>query len=216
MKMKDVKLIISLLIAWIIILPVAAQSNQNAVKVLNNTVSVLQKNAIQTNFELTVKESASAKAQKMNGSFLMQGNKFVLNTSEMKVCFDGKTQWSYLPDVNEVSITNPTEKELAQTNPLALLQAYKNKSIIRFAAKNTVKAFHTIELLPKSKESDFQRIIVIVNKSNSFPQSIQLTDKKGMNTLLTLTQFKTGIKTNNSTFTFITKNYKDIEINDLR
>ena len=37
-----------------------------------------------------------------------------------------------------------------------------------------------------------------------------------MNTLLTLTQFKTGIKTNNSTFTFITKNYKDIEINDLR
>ena len=214
--MKAKKIISSLVIALMITPSIVAQSNQNAVKALNYVVNVLQKNAIQTNFELSVKENASSKLQKMNGTFLMQGNKFVLNTNDMKVYFDGKTQWSYVPDVNEVSITNPTEKELAETNPLALLQAYKNKSTIRFAAKSNSKTTLTIELIPKTKDSDFQKIVVVANKANNYPQSVQMTDKKGMMSTLTLSQFKTGVKTNNNTFTFITKNYKDIEINDLR
>ncbi len=216
MKTITVKLIGSLLIAWMIIPSLTAQSNQNAVKVLNNTINLLQKNAIQTNFELSVKEATTAKTQKMNGSFLMHGNKFVLNTSEMNVYFDGKTQWSYLPDINEVSISNPTEKELAETNPLTLLQAYKSKSTIRFADKNTAKNAYMLELLPKTTNTDTKKITVVINKASHFPQSIQMTDKKGTNSTLVLTQFKKGIKTNNNTFIFITKNYKDIEINDLR
>ena len=214
--MKAKKIISSLLIALMIVPSIVAQSNQNAVKVLNNVVNVLQKNAIQTNFELAVKETSSAKMQKMNGTFLMQGNKFLVSTNDMKVYFDGKTQWSYVPDVNEVSITNPSEKELAETNPLALLQAYKNNSTVRYAANSNSKTTQTIELIPKAKISDFQKIMVVVNKANNYPQSIQMTDKKGMISTLLLSQFKTGIKTNNNTFVFITKNYKDIEINDLR
>lgn len=214
--MKATKFFSSLMIAMMVVPLMYAQSNNSAIKVLNNVVNVMQKNAIQTNFELGVKEAGSAKAQKMNGTFLMQGNKFVLNTNEMKVYFDGKTQWSYMPEINEVSITNPTEKELAETNPLSLLQAYRNKSTVRFAPKSKSKTTHTVELLPKAKQSDFQKIVVVVNKTNNYPQSIQLTDKKGMMSTLTVSQFKTGIKTTNNTFTFITKNYKDIEINDLR
>ncbi|MHB9055822.1 MAG: LolA family protein [Paludibacteraceae bacterium] len=213
--MKPKKFIGSLLIAMLFVPALFAQSNQNAVKVLNNVVTLIQKNAIQTNFGLTVKEAKSSKVQEMNGTFLMQGNKFVLNTNDMKVYFDGKTQWSYVPDVNEVSISNPTEKELAETNPLALLQAYKNKATIRFA-KTTSKTTQTLELFPKSNVTDFKKIVVVVNKSNNYPYSLQLTDKKGMVSTLVLNQFKTGIKTNNNTFVFITKNYKDIEINDLR
>lgn len=214
--MKAKNFIGSLLIAMMVVPAMAAQNNNNAVKVLNNTISLLQKNAIQTNFGLVVKPAGSSTVQKMNGTFLMQGNKFVLNTNDMNVYFDGKTQWSYMPDVNEVSITNPTEQELAETNPLALLQAYKSKSIIRFSPQKNSKITHSVEMTPKTKDSDFQKVVVVVNKSNNYPQSIQLIDKKGMISTLVLSQFKTGIKTNNNSFVFITKNYKDIEINDLR
>lgn len=52
--------------------------------------------------------------QSIKGNFTMKENKFILNTEEMNVYFDGKTQSAYMTSVNEVSITNPTEKELVK------------------------------------------------------------------------------------------------------
>jgi len=50
-----------------------------------------------------------------------------MEMDEMQAWFDGKTQWAYMAQNNEVSITEPTEKELAETNPMAILSGYKTK-----------------------------------------------------------------------------------------
>jgi len=165
---------------------------------------------------MSIKEPSSNQTQKTDGSFTMKSNKFILNMDEMNVFFDGKTQWAYMTELNEVSITNPTEKELAETNPMAILSAYQNKSVIKFAKKNSSKTSFPIELTPNAKNSNIKKILVIVNKNNNYPLSIQLTDKKGMISLLTLSQFKTGLKISDNAFVFDVKNHKGIEINDLR
>ena len=121
-----------------------------------------------------------------------------------------------MPDINEVSITSPTEKELAETNPLALLQAYSTKSTAQYIKNNAVKDAYTIELTPRDKTSDIKKIQVVVNKKSYYPQTIQLADKKGMISTLALTKFQKGVKTDEKTFTFNSSVYKDIEINDLR
>lgn len=210
------KIIYALMIALIAMPSAFAQNNKAATKVINDMVNVLEKNAIQTNFGLIVQEASSKNQHKMNGTFLMQGNKFVLNTNEMKVYFDGTTQWAYSTGINEVSISNPTEKELSEINPVALLQAYRSKSTIRFAKANNDKSVHMIELVPTNKNSDFKNIIVKVAKATNYPLYIQMIDKKGNLSAISLTQFKKGISTNNKTFTFDSTIYKDIEINDLR
>ncbi len=205
----------SLIVAMMISVSAAAQT-KSATSVMNNMVNMLKNNAIQTNFGLVIKEAGSTNLHKMGGTFLMKGEKFTFSTNEMKVYFDGKTQWSYMPDINEVSITNPREKELAQTNPLALLQAYSAKSTIRYFKNNSVKNAYSLELIPKDKSSDISKIQVVINKNTYFPQSIQLADKKGMISTLALTKFQKGVKTDDKTFTFNSSIYKDIEINDLR
>lgn len=193
-----------------------ANAQKSASGVMNSMVNVLKTNSIQTNFGLIVKESGSSDLHKIGGTFLMQGAKFTFKSNEMDVYFDGKTQWAYMPAVNEVSITTPTEQELAQTNPLALIQAYNAKSTAKFIRNYSAKNAYTVELNPKDKASDIRKIQVVVSKTTYYPMSIQLVDKKGMISTLALAQFKTGVKTDANTFVFNSSIYKDIEINDLR
>ena len=215
MKYKNV--LFCLFVVLISIHSVKAQiSDKNAVKVINDMMNLVKTNAVKTNFTMSIKEPSSNQTQKTDGSFTMKSNKFILNMDEMNVFFDGKTQWAYMTELNEVSITNPTEKELAETNPMAILSAYQNKSVIKFAKKNSSKTSFPIELTPNAKNSNIKKILVIVNKNNNYPLSIQLTDKKGMISLLTLSQFKTGLKISDNAFVFDVKNHKGIEINDLR
>lgn len=184
--------------------------------VVKNTIGVFQNNAVQTKFGLVVKEKASSQLQKMVGTFVMQGDKFTLKTDELQVYFDGKTQWAYMPMVNEVTISEPSEEELAQTNPLILIQTYSAKSTAKFIRNDRKQEAYTVELTPKEKNGDINKIQIIVNKSTYHPQSIQLTDKNGIISSLALIQFKTGIRTDTNTFVFNRSIYKDIEINDLR
>ncbi|MBP1664034.1 MAG: outer rane lipoprotein carrier protein LolA [Bacteroidetes bacterium] len=214
--MNTKRIVFSLMIAIAAIISVNAQSNSNAVKVVDNMLQLLKNNAIKTNFEMEVKEPSSAQSHRMKGNFTMKENKFILNTAEMNVYFDGKTQSAYMTSVNEVSITNPTEKELAETNPMAIISSYKRKSAIKFAKSSISKSFHVIELIPKDKNSSFKKIVLNVNKTNNYPLFIELIDKSGMITDLTLTQFKSGLNISDNTFIFNPKKYKDIEINDLR
>lgn len=210
------KFYIGSLIAAMMISVSAFGQIKSASSVMNNMVNILKNNSIQTNFGLVVKDANSSKPSVMGGTFLMKGNQFTFSTKEMQVYFDGKTQWAFMPDINEVFITSPTEKELAETNPLALLQAYSTKSTAQYIKNNAVKDAYTIELTPRDKTSDIKKIQVVVNKKSYFPQTIQLADKKGMISTLALTKFQKGVKTDEKTFTFNSSVYKDIEINDLR
>lgn len=210
--MKKNTLIVAL-VAFFAIFTVSAQNDAAAVRVIDNVLNLTKSNAVKTNFNLTVK-SVSAGNHTINGNFMMKGNKFVLNTSEMTVFFDGKTQWTYIKDLNEVSVTNPTEKELGEANPMVILSSCKAKSFIKMGQNSAVA--HVIELTPKTANSEFKKIIVSVNKSNNYPLSMQMTDKKGNVSTLTLTQFRANQKAADNEFVFNKNQFKGVEVNDLR
>lgn len=206
-------IVIAALFAFIGIVNISAQNTARAVQILDNIIGLSKTNAVKTGFVLSSK-SNGANSLVMNGTFLMKGNKFVLKSNQMDVYFDGKTQWAYQKKVNEIDITNPTEKELSQTNPMAILSTFKNKSTVSLVKSSG--STNIIQLIPKVGNSDIKKIIVTVNKSNNYPLSIQLTDKKGTVSTLSLSRFQTNVKVSDSAFVLNEKSYKDAEINDLR
>lgn len=210
--MKRITLLSGLLIAFTMF-HANAQNDAKAVKIIENIINISKTNAVKTGFTLS-STSTAAGSQVVKGTFMMKGNKFNLTTGDMNVFFDGKTQWSYNRDVNEVTITNPTEKELAETNPLAILSAYKAKSIVKLV--KTTASTNVIQLIPKLEKSDVKKIIVTVNKTSNYPLSLQLTDKKGTVSTLTFTQFQPNQKVADNEFVFNKNKYADVEINDLR
>ncbi len=205
----------SILILIFSILSVSAQNNAEAQKVIDNLVSSLSTSAIKTNFRLSSGQKNTVNSQSVSGTFILKGNKFVLDTDGTKAWFDGKTQWTYVADSKEVSVTEPTESELADTNPLAILSKFRAKSFIRFS-KTKSAANHIIELNPKSKKEEFSQVQVQINKATGNLVSIKLTDKRGSTTLLALSNYQKGVKVPDNTFVFNKANYKGVTINDLR
>lgn len=205
----------SIVVLIISIFSLQAQNNTDAEKVIDNLLNTAKTSAIKTNFNLSVTKKNAVNSQSGSGTFTLKGNKFVLEMEGMKAWFDGKTQWAYMEQSNEVSITEPTEAELAQTNPMAILLGYKAKCIVRFS-KTKSSQNHIVEMIPKLKNSDFIKIEVQVNKNSGNLVSIKLTDKKNTSTLLTLTNYHKGVKLSDDVFVFNKAKFKGVTMNDLR
>ena len=69
----------------------------------------------------------SAEGQTMKGYLTVSKNRFIIDSPQMKSWFDGKTQWTYSAEMGEVNITEPTDDELAQVNPFAILNTFRTK-----------------------------------------------------------------------------------------
>ena len=83
------------------------------------------------------------------GTMNLSGRNFHISTPEMKVWYDGKTQWSYAPSAGEVNITEPTSEELAQTNPFSILSGLNRDFTCR--RLKAPAGSERIELVPKKR-----------------------------------------------------------------
>ncbi len=192
-----------------------AQNNKQAEQIISDVLLSAKNSAIKTDFKLVISDKSNPKGQTTTGTFTLKGSKFVLDMNEMKAWFNGKTQWSYVPQNNEVSITEPTDKELSETNPMAILSGYQSKCIIRFSAIKSAQ-FYCIDMIPKVKNTEISKIEVQVNKTNKNLFSIKSINKNGGSTLLTLSNFQKGINVSDNFFIFNASKYKGVTENDLR
>ncbi|MDD3080415.1 MAG: outer membrane lipoprotein carrier protein LolA [Paludibacter sp.] len=192
-----------------------AQNSTDAEKVINNLVSSLNSGAIKTNFTLSMSEKNGVNSQSGSGTFILKGKKFALEMDETKAWFDGKTQWTFVKQNNEVSVTEPSEEELATVNPIAIIEGYKTKSYVRFS-KTKSSANYIVEMKPKFKNDDFVNIEIQVAKSTGNLNSIKMTDKKGHIIHLSLKNYQKGLKVTNETFVFNKAKLPGVMVNDLR
>ena len=192
---------------------IGAQNNAQAEKIITDLLTEAKTNAIKTNFRLITNDKSNS--QSASGTFTLKGSRFVLEMEALKAWFDGKTQWSYVAQSNEVSITEPTEKELAETNPMAILSGFKLKCSIKFSTLKSATDY-CIDMTPKLKDKNISKIEVQVNKSTGNLTSIKLDNKNGSSTTLKLTNFQKGVKVSDNTFVFNQSRYKGVVVNDLR
>lgn len=114
----------------------------------------------------------------INGSIIMQGKCFTINTPDLKTWYDGKTQWSYSTQVEEVNITEPTDEELQTSNPYMAITAFKNKykgSVI----KSKVPSEYVVRFTPKTNDCEITEVTFSVNKTNWNITQITLTSSEG-------------------------------------
>ena len=208
------------LIAFAVILfmlqGISAQNNVQAEKKITDLLTEAKTSAIKTNFKLIISDKKDPQSMVSSGVFTLKGNKFVLEMDAMKAWYDGKTQWAYVSQSNEVSITEPTVKELSETNPMAILSGFKSKCLIRFSTKVKSAQNYCIEMLPKAKNNEIVKIDVQINKNNGNLVSIKLTNKNGSASLLTLSNFQKRIHVTDNIFVFNAARFKGVSVNDLR
>lgn len=193
----------------------SAQKTSDSEELINKFVQSIQTSAIQTGFSITSTEKNALNSQRFSGKLLLKGNQFYLEMDDMLVWFNGKTQWVYLRQSNEVTITEPSEEEIAEVNPVAVLNAFKSKSILKKGnSKNPQNV--KIEMTPKKKGESFSKVEAEFVKSNNNLAIIRIHYSNGTKHEIQLNNYRLQQQISAGSFVFDRSKYKNVIINDLR
>lgn len=151
-----------------------------------------------------------------DGTLLLKGDKFYLDSGGVQSWFDGKTQWSYLENSEEVNISNPTPEELQSINPYALLSLYKQGYNYRYEGlknRNGKQGYEVI--LTPEKPQDIASITLFVSKAYQ-PLYIKVEQSNHSVNEIIVTSYQTGQSLDDAAFKFDKKKYPKVEVIDLR
>ena len=176
---------------------------QTAREVLDKTAAALSnKGGVTANFSIR---------NGVSGSIKIKGRKFQATTPQGIVWFDGKTQWTYVKQNNEVNVSNPTEAELQAINPYNFVYIYRNgyKAELKDAGN-----LHQIHLTATGKDKGIQEMYIRVDKKTYVPTAISMRRGKRW-TSITISNFRKA-NLSDAIFSFNAKDYPQAEIVDLR
>ena len=182
-----------------------AQDNRIAEKILDK-VSVFLSNPEGVRIDFTGSE---------NGYLIMKGEKFYLNNQSIQSWYDGKTQWSYLTDNEEVNISSPTKEEIQAISPYHLLKRYKSDYTYVYIgqSKRKGKLVHEINLTSKS---DIINDINLIISDDNKPVAILFYRNNKLMSEVNITSLQTDSKIDDKQFRFDKTKYPQVEIIDLR
>lgn len=183
-----------------------ATYGQTAKSVLDKAAAtVTVKEGVKANFKMTASNGTTS------GTLLLKGRKFHATTPVATIWFDGKTQWTYLKNNDEVNISNPTEAQLQAINPYNFINLYKKGYN---ATLNKSGKDYVVHLTATDKSKKIQELFVSVNKTSYHPTQVKLLQGKKW-TVFDISDLKRQ-NIPDSQFQFNSKDFPNAEIIDLR
>ena len=161
---------------------------------------------VQAKFQMRSKQFGST-----SGNIYIKGKKFHAVTPQATVWFDGKTQWTYMKQNDEVNVSNPTEEELQAINPYNFINIYKKG--FKLSSK-TVNNSYEVHLKATNKKRNIQEMYIIVDKNSYRPTHVKML-QNGQWSVLIISGLKTTTL-NDGIFQFNTKDFPQAEVIDLR
>ena len=203
--------ILCLLVALCMGLTAAAQENNEARQLLDRMADTFrQAEGVEIAFEVRSPEGTS------EGRIRLKGEKFRLDTEGITTWFDGRTQWTYLENSDEVNVSEPTAEELQSINPYAWLSLYKNGYTLKMGEQADPR-LHKVMMTASRRGSELQCLILYVDKQTLRPSKLSLVRRGDREAVVVLVRsYQTGQKYDDALFTFDKRVYPTAEVIDLR
>lgn len=196
-------------IIWmLILLPFClfAQTDARAAKVLDKVLANMSESSgIQIHFKGTE-----------NGVLLLKGERFHFNNGNIYSWYDGKTQWSYVTDTEEVNISNPTPEELQAINPYLILMRYKTDYNYTYQGNQTRNGLKGHEIILMPKQSGNQEVIRVFVSTTNQPLGMKIERNGKAISEIHVTAYQTDQNFTEETFRFNKAQYPHAEVIDLR
>lgn len=149
----------------------------------------------------------------MTGTGFIQGDSYKLNVAGQDMICDGKTLWTYLADSQEVMISSVDSADGG--SPLSIINSYYDNITAKFQPSSN-PARTTIEVSPKVKDENFNKLVVVIDTKTTELKEVHLFDNNGSEFFYNLTKFVTNQVFPANFFTFNEKDYPEAEIIDMR
>lgn len=175
-------------------------------------------NIIKADFTYTIENPQSKLKQSESGTFYVKSraNKYKIITPSQDLVSDGKSQWTYLKQDNEVNISD-VDNSAGSINPAKIFTIYEKgyKYVALGDIRQSGKVYHIIDLTPITAGANFFKIRLTIDKQTNLISKALIFDKNG-NRYSYLIKTLTPAKVSESIFTFNSGNYPGVELVDLR
>ena len=177
---------------------------QSAKAVLDKAAgTITAQSGVKANFKMTTANGSTS------GTIAIKGKKFYATTPQAKVWFDGKTQWTYVKQNDEVNVNTPSAADLQAINPYTFIYMYKQG----YTASMTISGNSYVVTL-QGKGKSISEMVITINKQTYVPSQIRMLQNKQWTTIK-VSNFRTA-NLSDALFRFNPKSYPNAEIIDLR
>ncbi len=191
-------------------------NDPDAEKLVRTAVAKLKKSAYSSRFELNYYSASEEKNDVKIGKVDLKGRLFRIELLDTEIKFNGKTQWTYVALDNEVTITQPSQSDLQESNPMSMIEAMLVTNRIVNNEKKTIAGCRVINCFPNSpKKVEYFKIVLYIVEETGLPKKIVIHQRNGDRITMTFLDLH-SISYSPSTFVFNTSEYPNVHINDLR
>lgn len=173
---------------------------------------------VKADFSFTLKNQQANISETQNGTLYIKSklNKYKVAVGNQELISDGKVQWTYLKNDNEVQISEISTSPDA-LNPAQIFTIYEKgfKYVYLGETKLNGKVYQNIELAPIATRS-FSKIKLRIDKVNKQISNIVVNDKNGNVYTYLIKTFTPNVKVPETTFSFDAKKYPGVDVVDLR
>ena len=178
--------------------------------ILSSFLTNLETQTLQSDFTITVAEEVNA-PMNYPGELNMHGPCFKVKMFNIEAAYDGKTMYMYSLETDELTLTNPTEQELLESNPLLYAKALVPVcNIVERTSQDDSQTIVT--LTPKDQSIGINRFVLKIRNSDLMPLSVEIKEGKKTSTLkMKEPKFVQGPKE-----AYVITPEKDTYVNDMR
>ena len=146
------------------------------VSVLTSFLTNLETKTLHSEFTVTVSEQVNA-PMNYPGELTMCGQQFRLKMFNLNAAYDGQTMYMYSPETDELTLTNPTEQELLETNPFLYAQALVPVcNVTERPVTGNPFPVTLITLTPKDQSIGINRFVLKVRTADLLPLSVEIKE----------------------------------------
>jgi len=197
-----------------------AQQDPEAKIILDRMAEeIKQYPSIQADFSLIVLDHKENKKNTTHGSILIKEDKYKVASGGTTVYFNGTTMWTHAEDDNEVTITEPDNKDDDfLSNPAKVFTIYNRDFKYLYRGETTIDSvlMHEIDLFPRNLDLPYSRIKIFIAKKTGQLAIISAVGKDGVDYSVFLNKMVTNKVIPDAVFTFEPLKYKKITVVDMR
>lgn len=209
------RIITIILFVLVPVLGLMAQLDPVAKSVLDKfSEKALKANSVHLKFTMLVEDAVEESETSSEGEIIIQKNTYKLSLPDNIIWFDGKAIYTLVPDVEEVTITEPDPNDVAfLSQPSLLFTMYKEGYKIRMIEERPGSS--VIDLYPEDLTIEFSRVRLTISKDYTL-ESIDYKRKDGITISLAVSEYNLKKTYKESFFQFNAKEYLNVDIIDMR
>jgi len=145
------------------------------------------------------------------GKISVRNEKYILFIEGQKIINDSKTVWTYIEELNEVTISefDPSEQEISLNN---IFEIYKEGFTYKYLGIK--EDFSMVEIYPEDEDKSYYKILFKINSYNLL-ESFTVYDNSNSLYIYSINDFVEE-ELDATLFSFELENYPDIEVIDFR